>query len=250
MSIIIGSYYVYKARYPIPVEIKASKTVATNFFKELIYWNNTSNSLDAPRYVIYGGTDNQSWPQADVIATLSLTDRLCCPYNMVHKYYTSHIRVNAMKKTVLGANLILWISLTYAMDSTTITLGKITNQTSKPITWLATGEQISAMATINPNVTLFTITPEQQLPLETYIRIDEEPQNQYVEGWPMHELKATITKAFILELSTYNKNQTHPLEKNKKYILNLTLKDCSEIIHGITCSSNGIRTEVIAQENR
>lgn len=57
-----------ESRYPVAVEIKAGKTVATDFFKELAYWNNTSNSPNAPRYVIYGGTENQSWPQAEVVS--------------------------------------------------------------------------------------------------------------------------------------------------------------------------------------
>jgi hypothetical protein len=56
-----------EARYPIPVEIKAGKTIARDFFKELLYWKKVSNMPDAPRYLIYGGSENQSWPQAEVL---------------------------------------------------------------------------------------------------------------------------------------------------------------------------------------
>ena len=56
-----------EARYPVPVEIKAGKTVARDFFKELAYWKKTSNMPDVPQYLIYGGSENQSWPQAEVL---------------------------------------------------------------------------------------------------------------------------------------------------------------------------------------
>jgi len=57
-----------ESHYPIPVEIKAANTVTTDFFKELRIWQETSSTpADAPRYVIYCGTDNQNWPNAQVL---------------------------------------------------------------------------------------------------------------------------------------------------------------------------------------
>jgi len=53
--------------HPIAVEIKAGKTVATDFFKALEGWNEITKSNDKEQYVIYGGTENQNWPQATVL---------------------------------------------------------------------------------------------------------------------------------------------------------------------------------------
>ncbi len=52
---------------PIPVEIKAGKTVATDFFKAFNGWNELTQLSKQNQYVIYGGTDNQNWPQATVL---------------------------------------------------------------------------------------------------------------------------------------------------------------------------------------
>jgi predicted AAA+ superfamily ATPase len=52
---------------PIPVEIKAGKTVATDFFKAFDNWNTLTESATKQYYVIYGGTEVQQWPQATVL---------------------------------------------------------------------------------------------------------------------------------------------------------------------------------------
>jgi len=54
---------------PIPtaVEIKAGTTVAHDFFKTIPYWRTLTKKPKAPAYVIYGGTKNQSWPEAQVL---------------------------------------------------------------------------------------------------------------------------------------------------------------------------------------
>ncbi len=57
-----------ESKYPVPVEIKAGKTVVPDFFKDLNYWQSITNTPQAPRYLIYGGSENQSWPQADVLS--------------------------------------------------------------------------------------------------------------------------------------------------------------------------------------
>ena len=56
------------SRYPAAIEIKAGKTVVTDFFKEIVLWQETTDTPQAPRYIIYGGSENQSWPQAKVLS--------------------------------------------------------------------------------------------------------------------------------------------------------------------------------------
>lgn len=62
------------SRYPTAIEIKAGKTVVTDFFKEIALWQETTDTPEAPRYVIYGGSENQGWPQADVLSWRSAGD--------------------------------------------------------------------------------------------------------------------------------------------------------------------------------
>jgi predicted AAA+ superfamily ATPase len=61
-----------ESRYAIPVEIKAGKTVVSDFFKELIYWQNTSDMPQAPSYLVYGGSEDQNWPHARVLGWKSV----------------------------------------------------------------------------------------------------------------------------------------------------------------------------------
>lgn len=56
-----------ESKYPVPVEIKAGKTVVTDFFKDMIFWQEMTDTPQAPRYVVYGGSENQNWPQAHVL---------------------------------------------------------------------------------------------------------------------------------------------------------------------------------------
>ncbi len=53
--------------YPVPVEIKAGKTVATDFFKAFDQWQELTQLPTKEHYVIYGGIENQNWPQATVL---------------------------------------------------------------------------------------------------------------------------------------------------------------------------------------
>ncbi|HLC06668.1 MAG TPA: ATP-binding protein [Candidatus Babeliales bacterium] len=57
-----------ESQHPIPVEIKAGQTIATDFFKELNFWNKTTNTPHAPQYLIYGGNEDQKWPAAQVLS--------------------------------------------------------------------------------------------------------------------------------------------------------------------------------------
>lgn len=59
---------------PVPVEIKAGKTVATDYFKNINYWKKSTGLIDRPSYVVYGGNDNQKWPEAQVLSWKSAGD--------------------------------------------------------------------------------------------------------------------------------------------------------------------------------
>lgn len=56
-----------ESQYPVPIEIKSGKTVVEDFFKNINYWDKTADMLQAPRFVIYGGNEDQHWPQAKVL---------------------------------------------------------------------------------------------------------------------------------------------------------------------------------------
>jgi uncharacterized protein len=53
--------------YPVPVEIKSGKTIVTDFFRNIEYWDKTTEKAQGPRYLVYGGQENQNWPQATVL---------------------------------------------------------------------------------------------------------------------------------------------------------------------------------------
>jgi len=56
-------------RYSIPVEIKSGQTIATDFFKELSFWQEkTGQPDDALRYLIYGGYENQKRTKVHVVS--------------------------------------------------------------------------------------------------------------------------------------------------------------------------------------
>lgn len=67
--------------YPIPVEIKAGKTVATDFFKVFDGWQEWTQLPKKEQYVIYGGIENQHWPQATVLGWKSAANLI----KMIHK---------------------------------------------------------------------------------------------------------------------------------------------------------------------
>lgn len=51
----------------IPVEIKAGRTIAPDFFKGLKYWVNLADQKSGPPYLIYGGNESQERSQARVV---------------------------------------------------------------------------------------------------------------------------------------------------------------------------------------
>jgi uncharacterized protein len=57
---------------PVPIEIKAGKTVATDFFKAFDNWQTLTKSPKKQQYVVYGGNEVQSWPQATVLGWKSV----------------------------------------------------------------------------------------------------------------------------------------------------------------------------------
>ncbi len=63
-----------ESQYPVPVEIKAGKTVASDFFKELIHWDKTTGLTDIPKYLVYGGNADQRRTQAKVLGWPSAGD--------------------------------------------------------------------------------------------------------------------------------------------------------------------------------
>lgn len=56
----------------VPIEVKSSKTVITSYFKELTYWKKLSDNPETESYVIYGGSENQNWPEGKVISWRSV----------------------------------------------------------------------------------------------------------------------------------------------------------------------------------
>ncbi|MGC2310253.1 MAG: ATP-binding protein [Candidatus Babeliaceae bacterium] len=57
-----------ESKYPVPVEIKAGKTITTDFFKDLNYWQSITDTPQAPCYLIYGGNENQKRTAAEVVS--------------------------------------------------------------------------------------------------------------------------------------------------------------------------------------
>lgn len=51
----------------VPIEIKSSQTIVPSFFKGLDYWQSISQTTGL-RYVIYGGQEDQSWTQGQVLS--------------------------------------------------------------------------------------------------------------------------------------------------------------------------------------
>lgn len=51
----------------VPIEIKSSQTIIPTFFKGLEYWQSISETA-GQRYVIYGGQEDQTWTQGQVLA--------------------------------------------------------------------------------------------------------------------------------------------------------------------------------------
>jgi predicted AAA+ superfamily ATPase len=52
---------------PIAIEIKSGKTINSDFFKNLLYWQKITETSREHSFVVYGGSENQSWPHAEVI---------------------------------------------------------------------------------------------------------------------------------------------------------------------------------------
>jgi|GEM_PF-881842 len=51
----------------VPIEIKSSTTIVSDFFKGLMYWRELTGDTQ-PGYLIYGGLENQSRSQATVVS--------------------------------------------------------------------------------------------------------------------------------------------------------------------------------------
>ncbi len=53
---------------PLKIEIKASKTIADDFFNGFRYWNKIAGKADKKTYLVYGGSENQKRSAADIIS--------------------------------------------------------------------------------------------------------------------------------------------------------------------------------------
>ncbi len=53
---------------PTPIEIKGSKTVIADFFKNSKLWQTIADVGTSQTYIIYGGQENQSWPNGTVVS--------------------------------------------------------------------------------------------------------------------------------------------------------------------------------------
>lgn len=57
----------------VPIEIKASNTIVSDFFTVLSYWKQLTHNTELG-YVIYGGSKNQEWPHGRVISWKNTED--------------------------------------------------------------------------------------------------------------------------------------------------------------------------------
>lgn len=63
-----------ESKYPVPVEIKSAKTVTSDFFKELNHWQDVTERIDIPKFLIYGGSEDQNKSQTKVLSWQSCGD--------------------------------------------------------------------------------------------------------------------------------------------------------------------------------
>ncbi len=62
----------HRGTTPIPVEIKAGRTVATDFFKNLTYWNGLAGATPETSFVVYGGDRTQKGKQGTAVSYKNL----------------------------------------------------------------------------------------------------------------------------------------------------------------------------------
>ena len=67
-----------EGRLVVPLEIKASKTVISSFFKNAHYWQELIKADATKRstnfYIVYGGNENQRWPAGQVVSWAQVGD--------------------------------------------------------------------------------------------------------------------------------------------------------------------------------
>ena len=57
-----------KAGVLTPIEIKSGKTITSDYFKDLIFWNELAKNNANNSFVVYGGDKNQKRKQSNVIS--------------------------------------------------------------------------------------------------------------------------------------------------------------------------------------
>ena len=65
---------VEKADKKLAIEIKASKTMSKSFFKTLRSWSAFSSSPTTHNFLVYTGTQNEIWPDAQVVSWMHISD--------------------------------------------------------------------------------------------------------------------------------------------------------------------------------
>lgn len=60
----------------IPIEVKSGQTITNDYFKNLNYYNNLANTNAKNSYVIYGGAQNQTRKQGNILGWRSLAQEL------------------------------------------------------------------------------------------------------------------------------------------------------------------------------
>lgn len=53
---------------PTPLEIKSGKTIFTDYFKTIKMWQKVTGNSNPNAYLVYGGSENQSWPDGTVLS--------------------------------------------------------------------------------------------------------------------------------------------------------------------------------------
>lgn len=64
---------IQKNNHLVPIEIKASTTIVSEFFKVLSYWKELTGDQYLG-YVLYSGSKNQEWPQGKVVSWKNIED--------------------------------------------------------------------------------------------------------------------------------------------------------------------------------
>ena len=57
-----------EALYLVPIEIKAGRTVANDYFKQFAYWKDVESNVPSLNFVVYAGDEDYKRSQAQVLS--------------------------------------------------------------------------------------------------------------------------------------------------------------------------------------